>query len=507
MNIKKLLASTFALLICCELVSTPQITDSINSIIASSEDMYSGSCGENATFSFDEATGTLTISGTGDMDSTNNWQDYAESIKSIIIEDDITSIGMYAFYNCTSLTEITIPNSIVSIGDSAFGNCTSLTEITIPDSVNHIAYAAFDNTPFIDNYPDDLIILGSVLYKYQGNDATVTIPNSITSISSCAFGYCTSLESITIPNSVTSIGDCAFEDCTSLESITIPNSVTSIGYCAFKDCTSLKEINIPNSVTLIGMCAFRNCTSLTEITIPNSVTCIGIELFRDCENLKKVTISNSVESIGEFAFGNCISLTEIIIPDSVNYIAYAAFDNTPFIDNYHDDLIILGSVLYKYQGNDAIVTIPNSVTSIGYGAFEDCTSLKEINIPNSVTSIDECAFYCCTSLKKITIPNSITWIGALSLGYNEYNYITQKRDKIEDFTIYGFKGSTAETYATENDFNFIAIDNDTQPTTKDILKLKKYILGISNDITNLDFNQDNNVNILDLNVAKQSILY
>ena len=325
MNIKKLLASTFALLICCELVSTPQITDSINSIIASSEDMYSGSCGENATFSFDEATGTLTISGTGDMDSTNDWQDYAESIKSIIIEDDITSIGMYAFYNCTSLTEITIPNSIVSIGDSAFGNCTSLTEITIPDSVNDIAYAAFDNTPFIDNY--------------------------------------------------------------------------------------------------------------------------------------------------------------------------------------HDDLIILGSVLYKYQGNDAIVTIPNSVTSIGYGAFEDCTSLTEINIPNSVTSIDECAFYCCTSLKKITIPNSVTWIGALSLGYNEYNYITQKRDKIEDFTIYGFKGSTAETYATENDFNFIAIDNDTQPTTKDILKLKKYILGISNDITNLDFNQDNNVNILDLNVAKQSILY
>ena len=172
-----------------------------------------------------------------------------------------------------------------------------------------------------------------------------------------------------------------------------------------------------------------------------------------------------------------------------------------------DGIEMIGDSCFNYCTDLKEINIPNSVTYIGENAFYNCELLEKINIPNSVTSIDECAFYCCTSLKKITIPNSVTWIGALSLGYNEYNYITQKRDKIEDFTIYGFKGSTAETYATENDFNFIAIDNDTQPTTTDILKLKKYILGISNDITNLDFNQDNNVNILDLNVAKQSILY
>ena len=132
----------------------------------------------------------------------------------------VTSIGSWAFYDCTSLTSITIPQ-ITSIGDYAFYYCRSLTSITIP--------------------------------------------NSVTSIGSSAFTYCSGLTSITIPNSVTTIGDRAFYYCSSLTSVTIGNSVTSIGDKAFYGCSSLTSITIPNSVTSIGSAAFSGCSGLTSI--------------------------------------------------------------------------------------------------------------------------------------------------------------------------------------------------------------------------------------------------
>ena len=111
----------------------------------------SGSCGDNVTWTFDEATGTLTISGIGDMYDysepySNNevpWNDYCSEITSILISEGITSISDWAFYDCEYLTEITIPDSVTSIGNYAFKNCDSLVEITIPNSVISIPDYAF----------------------------------------------------------------------------------------------------------------------------------------------------------------------------------------------------------------------------------------------------------------------------------------------------------------------------------------------------------------------------
>ena len=139
----------------------------------------------------------------------------------------VTSIGDYAFGNCSSLTSITIPNSVTSIGYGTFSDCTSLTNITIPGSV--------------------------------------------TSIGDNAFSSCFSLTSIIIPDSVTSIGSEAFSSCSSLTSVTIPNSVTSIGYGAFAACSSLTSIIIPDSVTSIGRDAFGGSDfgySINTITLP-----------------------------------------------------------------------------------------------------------------------------------------------------------------------------------------------------------------------------------------------
>jgi hypothetical protein len=281
------------------------------------------------------------------------------------IPNSVTSIGSYAFYGCSSLTDITIPDEVTSIGSGAFYGCSSLTEITIPEGVTSIEFHTFNGCTSLTE---------------------ITILGEVTSIGSSAFSGCSSLTEITIPEGVTSIGEWAFYGCTSLTEITIPEEgVTSIGRWAFGDCSSLTEITIPNSVTSIGEVAFSGCTSLTEITIPNSVT-----------------------SIGDRAFSRCTSLTSITVASGNPN--YASEDGVLFslVDNQKETLI-----LYPLEKAGNNYTIPEGVTSIGYSAFGDIfspLSLTSITIPNSVTSIGEWAFFC-SDLTSITIPNSVTSIG------------------------------------------------------------------------------------------------
>ena len=337
------------------------------------------------------------------------------SLTSITIPDSVTSIEWYAFQGCTSLTSITIPNSVTSIGDLAFDGCTSLTSITIPDSVTSIGKSAFYGCTSL---------------------TSITIPNSVTSISGSAFSGCSSLTSITIPNSVTWIGDWAFNGCTSLKSVTIPNGVMSIGEYAFRGCKSLTSITIPSSVTCIGDSAFEDCTSLTSITIPSSVTSIAARLFEDCTSLTSITIPNSVTSIGDDAFRGCTSFTSITIPNSVTSIDDWAFSGCTSLTS---------------------ITIPDSVTEIGYSAFEGCTSLTSITIPNSLTSIGYGAFEGCTSLTSITIPNSVTSIDGYAFGYyyDEEDYSSKK---IDNFKIYCYSGTAGEKYAKDNGFDYVLLD-------------------------------------------------
>ena len=262
----------------------------------------SGTCGENLTWALDDA-GTLTISGTGDMEdylthrfdgkeiTTAPWREYYDTIKSVVIEAGVTRIGDNAFCWCSSLTSVTIPDSVTSIGNSAFCWCISLESMTIPDSVTSIMDETF--------------------YECRSL-ASVTIGNSVTSIGIRAFYNCSSLASVTIPNSVTSIGGSAFEDCSSLESVTIGNSVTSIGGGAFEDCSSLASVTIPDSVTSIGEYAFYGCSSLESVTIPDNVTSIESSVFRNCTSLAIVTIPDSVTSIEEYAFYNCWKLKDAL---------------------------------------------------------------------------------------------------------------------------------------------------------------------------------------------------
>ena len=329
----------------------------------------------------------------------------------ITIPNSVTSIGQNAFDVCKKITSVILPNSLTSIGQSAFSGCTGLTSVTISNSITSIESSAFSGCSSL---------------------TSVTIPNSVTSIGSSAFSNCKSLTAVIIPNSVTSIGNGAFYGCSSLTSVTIPNSVTSIGSSAFSGCRSLSSVTIPNSVTSIGNNSFQNCTSLTSVTIPNSVTSIGSSAFYECYSLTSVTIGNSVTSIGSSAFYQCTRLTSVTIPNSVTSIEKDAFWGVPnvvysgsatgspwgakSINGFVEDWFVYSdNTKTKLVGCSAAatgnITIPNSVTSIGYHAFYYCTGLKSIEIPNSVTSIGNSAFWYCTSLTSVTIPESVTSIG------------------------------------------------------------------------------------------------
>ena len=253
--------------------------------------------------------GTLTLQGSSSYGIfADSMRVYSNMLQKVEIGTGVTSIGDYAFYNCTSLASVVIPNGVTSIGNSAFYNCTSLASVVIPNGVTSIGSSAFYSCTFL---------------------ASVVIPNDVTSIGSNAFYRCYSLASVVIPNGVTSIGSNAFYSCTSLASVVIPNGVTSIVNYAFSSCASLVSVVIPNGATSIGSSAFSSCASLVSVVIPNGVTSIGSSAFTTCSSLAILDFRThtSVPTLSNTsAFSSVASDLKIVVPDGL-YDAWIAATN------------------------------------------------------------------------------------------------------------------------------------------------------------------------------------
>ena len=345
----------------------------------------SGTCGENLTWTLD-TTGTLTISGTGAMKDFGTfdapWRQNCDSIKTVVIENGVTTIGSYAFYRCKNMASINIPASVTSIGEDAFSGCSSLTDVSI---TNMDAWCRID---FGDSYATPMCYAQNI--RLNGSKiASVTVPEGVTELKYTFYGF-KDLIRVTLPKSLTGIGEETFYNCTSLTNLTIPDGVTAIGDSACSSCTSLASVTIPASVTSIGSSAFSGCSSLTSITIPEGVTSIGSRAFFNCSSLTGITIPEGVTTIGSGAFSDCSSLTSVTIPEGVSSIGYDAFFRCSSLTG---------------------ITIPESVTTIGSSAFYDCGSLTGITIPEGVTSIGDRAFYWCSSLTGVYISDLNAWCG------------------------------------------------------------------------------------------------
>ncbi len=297
---------------------------------------YSGTCGDNVNYNFNKQTGTLTISGKGDMvdyDSSFDtpWYigEYSNDITKVDIQNGITHIGSFAFFEC-NMKNVVLPDSVKTIGKFAFYECEKL--------------------------------------------ESISIPNQVSSIGNGAFNHCHNLKKITLPAKITKIAGNLFEYCYALSSINIPDGVKSIGYAAFRF-SGLKSVAFPKSVTTIDDAAFLK-TDITDIVIPASVKTIGSDVFTSCIKLNSITVESNNKNYSSqdgvlfnkdkttlIQYPTAGKRTSYKVPNGVKIIGYWSFGLCKNIEN---------------------ITIPSSVKSVELSAFIDCTNIENVYYNSTV---------------------------------------------------------------------------------------------------------------------------
>ena len=394
-----------------------------------------------------------------------------KSLSNYSIEPQTRWIAENAFENCINLISIILPDNILSIGTGAFKNCNSLISIVLPSGIKSIGDCTFCSCK---------------------NLASFSLPDGITNIGDSAFYECESLDSVLIPINVITLGNSVFCKCENLVSVNLSESITEIGYSAFMDCRNLLSIVIPNNVKKIGNGIFRNCTNISSVILGDSVKYVSKSAFWECNNLDTIALPKNLQGIHDWAFLNCKNLKSITIPDSVTYISNDAFDgcsalstviwnarryadnNSSFKNCPVSSFIIGDSVehipgyLCKNLSGICSVVIPKNIKEIGNKAFDNCSNLREViwNAENAqdidsdwrqyftnspITSIyfgdsvKHIPAYICRNLDSLTyvrIPKSLSSIGK----YAFEGCINLSRIEITDIAAWcdiRFAGATA----------------------------------------------------------------
>ncbi|MBQ5671847.1 MAG: leucine-rich repeat domain-containing protein, partial [Oscillospiraceae bacterium] len=412
MNTKKLLAILLALVM---LIGMMPVT-------ALAADATSGKCGENATWSYDTASGTLTISGTGPMNDTNAfympWRDYSEDMKTLVIEDGITRIGAKCFTGC-SFTEVSIPDSVIEIGANAFAECVNLKTVDLPDITTIEAYS---------------------FYRCE-NLESIHIPETVTSIKEGAIFGCKSLTELNIPAAVENIE--LYGTLAGLESITAYNVDPANEHYSSDENGILYNKEKSYLIRLPGSYA-------GDYVMPDSITFLHYDAFRNCNKLTNVTVNANIKYADQLDFSVCPALEGIWF-DAENPSFSSDSKGAMFNKDYTKLMAVPVMLAADYE-------IPDSVTIIGNRAFVGST-ITELVIPEGVTELEIGAFSNCPNLKQVTLPESLEKIGQTvfnnCLGVTDIYYngtaeqweaitIGNYNDTLSDATIH-FKGETTPT--------------------------------------------------------------
>ena len=449
--------------------------------------IYSGYCGkdndEDLRWTID-AYGKLTISGNGrmkDYQSSGNssrmapWVIYRNDIRSLSIEEGVSSIGECAFFGCEQLRgKVEIPSSVISVGGSAFNNCFNVEEVVFKGNDTTIGMGAFLHCYELKKVvlPQNLKTIESGVFSQSGLE-TINLPRSLESIGMGAFAFCENLSEINLWSGLKEIGGSAFIH-TAMKFLLIPETVTSIGegvaspsdcsvilvddknpkYDSRNYCNAVIETDsntliqgcrntvIPDTVTGIGPWAF-GASSLRSISVPASVKTIGEYAF-DCPDLLEITIRASDCSIDDMAFDRC--------PDDLTIYGYSGSTAETFAADHgyeFSSIDVTGTcgddITWELQSDGTLVisgtgpmpesTDPNflnlwterkneikkviiqeGVTSIARGAFFDSQKLESVRLPDSIKTIDELAFGACTNLTDINIPDGLENLGNYVFG-------------------------------------------------------------------------------------------
>lgn len=325
-----------------------------------------------------------------------------------------------------TVTQVVVPAQyrgipVTQILDKAFENCEQLTDVTISEGITAIGLYAF---------------------QHCGSLQEIHLPTTLKSIGAYAFSGCYALRQIELPSGLQTLGIHVFQY-SNLQEAIIPDSVTSLGDGCFYNCSALRKVQISNGVTTIRSMTFQGCEALTEVDLPDFVGTIASDAFEDCSSLQSIILPASVCYIDYNAFGGCDRLTSVVFEEPNDWAIldypsgeYVFFDSprTDPADNAEQlrnpgllDLwrrirvdgdcwyyYVTGGVAFSYQGEDKTMTeyvIPDSfdgepVTQL-WGSFANCTNLERVTIPDTVTYIGYSVFKNCTALKEIALPAAL----------------------------------------------------------------------------------------------------
>lgn len=375
---------------------------------------------DGVTYSY--ADGVLTVSGTGTVNY--QWRNYVPyynddySVTKIVIQDGITAIDSYTFYECVELESVEIAETVTEIGDGAFQGCTNLKSINIPSGVERINSYTFTNCSSLKS---------------------ITIPNGVTTIE-IAFSGCTSLTAINIPASVSEIYSDAFSGCTSLESITVDSGNTV--FYANDGILFRKYWNeeTPNEY-FVGLYRYPAGKKAAEYTVPDNVAIICCDAFESCDSINTINIGANLSDAESGAFYGCNNLTNINVDDGNTHFIFknnVLYSCKPIVSEGGtlDRLEIDGieRCLPCYEG---AFTIPEGVTHVPTAAFAGCTKLTEVALPESLTGIANSAFENCSALTEITVSGNVEYIGE----YAFRNCVNLKKAVLEDGIDYIYFGA------------------------------------------------------------------